>query len=113
MCRDVDDVRTFFDMHRPFQAVIEASSSYRWFHDLLSPLGEVVLAYPRRLRAIVKGRAKTDRLDAVLLAKILRASLIPTSYAQLRDLTRARARISRHKTVAKNELHALLSLREG
>src|SRR4029450_2632683 len=39
-CRDVDAVRTFFEAQRPFRAVIEASSSYRWLYELLAPLGE-------------------------------------------------------------------------
>jgi len=43
-CRDVDAVHAFFEVHRPFRAVIEASSSYRWLYGLLAPLGEVVLA---------------------------------------------------------------------
>jgi hypothetical protein len=32
-------------------------------------VGEVVLAHPLRLRAIAMARAKTDRLDAALLAR--------------------------------------------
>lgn len=101
--------------HRPFMAVVEASCGYRWLYDLLTPLGTVVLAHPRRLRAIVAGRAKTDPLDAALLARLLRAGLIPQAYvppmayAQLRELTRARARLVRHEVEAKNELHAMLA----
>ena len=116
-CRDTQRIVRFFDTHRPFQAVIEASSSYRWLYDLLSPRGEVVLAHPLRLRAIVAGRAKTDKLDAALLAKLLRGGLIPESYVppvsyqHLRELTRARARLSRQATAAKNEMHALLRRR--
>ena len=116
-CRDTSRIARFFDTHRPFRAVIEASSSYRWLYDLLSPRGEVVLAHPLRLRAIVAGRAKTDKLDAALLAKLLRAELIPSSYVppvayqHLRELTRARARLSRQATAAKNEMHALLTRR--
>jgi transposase len=116
-CRDAQRIARFFDTHRPFRAVIEASSSYRWLYDLLSPRGEVVLAHPLQLRAIVAGRAKTDKLDAALLAKLLRADLIPKSYVppvsyqHLRDLTRARARLSRQATAAKNEMHALLTRR--
>lgn len=112
-CRDVEAIRTFFSSHRPFKAVIESSCSYRWLHDLLSVLGEVVLAHPLRLRAIAAGRAKTDKLDARLLAKLLRGGLIPPAYVpppryqNLRDLTRARARLSREAARAKNELHAL------
>lgn len=115
LCADVVGIRMFFDAHRPFCAVIEATCSYRWLYDLLAPLGEVVLAHPHRLRAIVAGRAKTDKLDAALLAKLLRADLIPRAYvppepyAQLRDLTRARSRLVRHQVETKNELHALLA----
>ena len=114
-CQQVDEIFRYFSDLQPFKAVIEASGSYRWLYELLSQLGEVVLAHPRRLKAIVAGRAKTDKLDAALLAKLLRAELIPMAYipperyAQLRDLTRARARISRHETEAKNELHAILA----
>ena len=114
-CRDTDSIRAYFECRVPFKAVIEASSSYRWLYDMLSEFGEVILAHPLRLRAIVAGRAKTDKLDAKLLAKLLRADLIPTayvpprSYADLRGVTRARARLSRHMTEAKNELHALLT----
>lgn len=116
-CRDTVRIAQFFDNHRPFRAVIEASSSYRWLYDLLSPRGEVVLAHPLQLRAIVAGRAKTDKLDAALLAKLLRAGLIPqayippVSYQRLRDLTRARARLSRQAAATKNEVHALLTRR--
>ena len=114
-CEEVQAIKEFFSGLGPFRAVIEASSSYRWLYELLSPHGLVVLAHPYRLRAIVAGRAKTDKLDARLLAKLLRVGLIPTAYIPpvdyqaLRDLARARARLSREATHAKNELHALLS----
>jgi len=116
-CCKSADVARFFEKQKPFQAVIEASSSYRWLYDLLSPLGEVVLAHPLQLRAIVAGRAKTDKLDAALLAKLLRAGLIPKAYVPpkayqaLRDLARARARLSREATKAKCQMHALLTRR--
>jgi transposase len=114
-CREVEGIRAFFEVLGPFTAVIEASSSYRWLYELLEPLGDVILAHPLRLRAIVSGRAKTDKLDAALLAKLLRAGLIPPSYVPprpyhaLREITRARARLSRKRTEARNEVHALLT----
>ena len=116
-CRDVEAIRSFFEKQGAFQAVIEASGGYRWLHDLLAPLGKVVLAHALRLRAIVSGRAKTDKLDAALLGKLLRAGLIPESYVppqdyqELRDFTRGRSRLSRRMTQAKNEMHALLRAR--
>jgi len=66
-CRDEAAIVKAFRSLRPFRAVIEASSSYRWLYDLLDALGTVVLAHPLRLRAIVTARAKTDKLDAALL----------------------------------------------
>lgn len=115
LCRDAALVAETVALWRPFRAVVEASASYRWLYDLLSPMGEVVLAHPLRLRAIATARAKTDRLDAALLARLLRANLIPASYVPparyqtLRDLTRSRARLSCNATLAKNQVHALLA----
>ena len=116
-CRHPDAIVKHFRALEPFRAVIEASCSYRWLYDLLSPLGEVVLAHPYRLRAIVAARAKTDKLDAALLAKLLRADLIPQAYVppepiqQLRDVTRGRARLTWLATQAKNQVQTLLRAR--
>ena len=113
-CSRPERIVEYFLEHRPFRAVIEASCFYRWLYDLLRPHGEVVLAHPLRLRAIWSGRAKTDKLDARVLADLLRAELIPESYVPperyqaLRDLTRARARLVRGRTKAQNGLHFLL-----
>ena len=113
--RKTEAIESFFKKQAPFKAVIEATCSYRWLYDLISPFGEVKLAHPLKLRAIVSGRAKTDKLDSAMLAKLLRAGMIPEAYIPparyqgLRDLTRARARLSRKATEAKNELHALLA----
>jgi transposase len=114
-CSDVDKILRHMDHYRPFRAVIEASGCYRWLYDALAPMGDVVLAHPLRLKAIVAGRAKTDKLDAQLLARLLKTDLIPTAYVppdryqRLRDLTRFRIRLVQHRTEAKNELHALLA----
>jgi transposase len=113
-CQEEGRIAEFFENIRPFRAVIEASTSYRWLYDLLSPMGEVVLAHPLKLRAIVSARAKTDKLDSALLARLLRGGLIPRAYVAperyqvLRDLTRARARLSYQATSAKNQVHAQL-----
>ena len=77
-----------------FRTVIEACGTYRWLYDLLRPHGTVLLAHPMRLRAMIQRRTKTDKLDAQLLANLLRINQIPLAYIppepyqQLRDLTR-------------------------
>jgi len=97
-----------------FRAVIEASATYRWLYDLLRPHGTVLLAHPFRLRAMVQRRAKTDKLDAQLLANLLRIDQIPLAYIppepyhQLRELVRRRARLGRELAEAKIQLRALL-----
>lgn len=115
--KEEESFLSLFHGYQPFTAVIEASGSFRWLYDLLAPLGSVIVAHPLRLRAIWSGRAKTDALDAKVLADLLRADLIPVSYVpsepyqRLREITRARARIVQDRTHAKNQLSHLLSKR--
>jgi transposase len=98
-----------------FRAVIEASGTYRWLYDLLRPYGAVLLAHPFRLRAMIQRRSKTDKLDAQLLANLLRINQIPLAYIppepfqQLREVTRCRIRLSRGQAEAKIRLRALLA----
>src|SRR6185295_18140635 len=114
-CSQVSEIAGAFERLRPFRAVIEATRAYRWLFKLLSPLGTVLLAHPFRLRAMVQRRSKTDRLDAQLLANLLRINQIPLAYIppehyqQLRDVTRHRARLSRQAAAAKNQLRGLLA----
>jgi transposase len=114
-CEDTDAIRQAVKTLGPFRAVIEATGTYRWLYDLLRPYGTVVLAHPLRLRAMIQRRSKTDKLDAQLLANLLRINQIPLAYIppepfqQLRDLTRTRARLVQEQAVAKIKLRALLA----
>jgi transposase len=75
----------------------------------------VVVANTRKLRAITDARAKTDRLDARALAKLLMTGLLEPVWTPdersraLRRLTNRRERIVRARTRAKNEAHGVLS----
>ena len=114
-CEDTEAIRDAVKKLGAFRAVIEASGTYRWLYDLLRPYGTVVLAHPLRLRAMVQRRSKTDKLDAQLLANLLRINQIPLAYIppepyqQLRDLTRCLARLRQEQAVAKIKLRALLA----
>jgi transposase len=114
-CEDTEAIRQMVEGLAPFRAVIEASGTYRWLYDLLRPYGTVLLAHPLRLRAMVQRRTKTDKLDAQLLANLLRINQIPLAYIppepyqQLRDLTRNRARLVRDQAEVKIKLRALLA----
>jgi transposase len=114
-CQDTAAILQAVEGIKPFRAVIEATGTYRWLYDLLSPQGSVLLAHPLRLRAMIQRRAKTDKLDAQLLASLLRIDQIPLAYIpaknyqQLRDLTRCRARLIRGQAKGKINLRALLA----
>jgi len=114
-CEDTATIVKVVKALGSFRAVIEASATYRWLYDLLQPYGTILLAHPFRLRVMVQRRSKTDKLDAQLLANLLRINQIPLAYIppepyqQLRELTRRRARLGRELAAAKIHLRALLA----
>jgi transposase len=114
-CATADEVRSYFEELRPFRAVIEATGTYRWLLKLLSPLGTILLAHPLRLRAMLQRRSKTDRLDAALLADLLRINQLPLAHIpsdqhqMLRDITRHHSRLVHGQVEVKNLLRWLLA----
>jgi transposase len=73
-----------------------------------------VLASPSKTKAIAWARIKSDRVDARILAHLLRADLIPESYVppkeirEMRELIRHRASIVKVRTMVKNRAHAIV-----
>ena len=47
-CQDSQAIVAALRELQPFRAVIEATGTYRWLYDLLSPFGTVLLAHPLR-----------------------------------------------------------------
>ncbi len=100
----------------PCSGVVEAGFSWFWIYQTLEELGiQMTLAHPHKLRAIAEAKIKTDRLDAAILAQLLRAQLIPSVYVpspETRDqkrLWRERVWLVRMNTRLKNRIHRLLS----
>jgi transposase len=85
------------------------------FAVLAAKLDTVVLAHPKRVRAIAAARIKTDRIDATIWAHLARADLLPIAYAppvevrELRELVRHRAKRVRERTRHKNRVHRVLA----
>lgn len=103
-------------LHCRLQGVMEATCNYYWLQQELSRLGcEVILAHPRKTRAIADAKVKNDRLDANILCDLLRANLIPQSYIPseeirlLRELVRQHIRLVQMRTQIKNQIHSLLT----
>ncbi len=97
-------------------AVLESTGNWSYMYDILAAqLERVELAHPKGVRAIAAARVKTDRIDATILAHLLRTNLLPTSYAaplptrELRDITRHRSKLVRERTRHKNRIHRVLS----
>jgi transposase len=81
LCVEPDRIVTFFGDLGPFQAVMQATSSYEWLFKLLDPLAErVLLAHPKKLRVIAESTRKSDKLDAQVLAEFLALDMIPEAY---------------------------------
>src|SRR6266704_3611655 len=100
---------------------IEATTGWRWVWRELSGRGfDVRLAEPVQARGLLGRRrsAKTDRLDARWLARLLAKEMLPASWIppeeiqQLRDRTRLRKALAEDRRRWGQRLHAFL-LHEG
>jgi transposase len=108
--------------HGRVEAVaIEATTGWRWVWRELSQRGfDVRLAEPVQARGLLGRRrsAKTDRLDARWLARLLAREMLPQSWIppaeiqQLRDRTRLRKALAEDRRRWAQRLHAYL-LHEG
>lgn len=96
------------------EAVIEATSNYYRIYETLSQHLEVTVANPLEMTWIAESAQKTDRIDAMKLAELLRVDMVAESYVppdelrRYRQLTRGRQQLVEHRTTWKNEVHSLL-----
>ena len=101
--------------YRPLEVVVETSPSWPWLYDLLNrPECRFVLAHAKKLRAIAESNHKNDAIDAVLLARMQLARLIPEVYCkpvsqrEQATLIRHRARLVRMRSSSASRIHAEL-----
>lgn len=100
---------------KPWRGVVEAGPNWGWIYDTLTRLGvEMIVAHPRKLKAIADAKIKNDEIDARMLAHLLRSNLIPSVYVPSRDvreqkmLWRERTWLVRLNVRLKNRIHQLL-----
>src|SRR4029077_5961701 len=73
------------------------------------------LVHPLQCKAIASARLKNDKVDAAILAQLLRAALLPAAWnaapavRQLRAMLRHRAQLVRLRTLLRNRIHAVLA----
>ncbi len=94
---------------------LEATSNAWHLYDMLVPLvASVTVANPMQVALIAKTRVKTDPRDALTLARLLAAGMLPSvwvppvSVRELRALGNHRSRLIKQRTQARNRLRAVL-----
>lgn len=96
-------------------AVLEATRNWTVMHDWLEEhSAEVVLAHPMKVKAIAEAKIKTDKIDATILAELLRCDLIPRAHVSspaarvIKRILRHRIFLVRVRTMLKNRIHDLM-----
>jgi transposase len=99
------------------RVVFEASMNWHWLYEVLEQamLGEhITLANPFKTRIIAEAQVKTDKIDARILALLLRAGLISSVHIpcketrQRKEVLRQRCFFVRQRTMLRNRIHRLL-----
>jgi transposase len=111
------DLRDVLEGLEPGTGVaFEAAYGWGWLADLLEQLQlEAHLVHPSACKAIASARLKNDKVDARMLAHLLRADLLPEAWIapgavrDLRALLRHRASLVRMRTALRNRIHAQLA----
>jgi len=106
------------DLRPEDEVAVEATTNTWAVVDLLRPfVARVVVSNPLQTRAIASAKVKTDKIDARVLADLLRCRYLPEVWqpeAQTRlwrRLTHRRSSLVADRTGMKNRLHAVLAER--
>ena len=96
-------------------AVLEAGRNWTIMHDWLEEeVDEVKLAHPKKVKAIAEAKIKTDKIDATILAHLLRADLIPEAYVPtketrvIKNILRQRMFFVKLSSMTKNRIHNII-----
>ena len=98
------------------KVAIEASTSGIFAYEYLDERGiEVHLAHPVYVKPFAKKHVKTDKVDARVLAQLLRMDYLPESYVPGKEIRDQIVMIQHHASLVplrtiKNRIHALLAI---
>lgn len=100
---------------QPIYAALESMNGARFVHDTLEEQGwHVELADAQKVKGLAPLAAKTDRIDAYVLAELARRDLVPAIWLLApgvraeRELARFRLHLVRHRSALKARIHASL-----
>ena len=104
----------FHSLGSEHKAVVESTSNWYWLSDLLRDGGiDLVLAHAKYIKAISYAKVKTDKVDSLTLAQLLRMNLIPVAHQiapelrAFRDLMRTRLHLVHKRISSINSIHRL------
>ncbi|MGA8805664.1 MAG: IS110 family transposase, partial [Solirubrobacterales bacterium] len=99
----------------PVRAAIESMTGARFVHDTLERHGwEVEIADAQKVKGLAPLAAKTDRIDARVLAVLSHRDLVPAIWLPdprvrgERELARFRLHLVKHRSQLKNRIHSAL-----
>jgi|SRR5438128_1657185 len=104
-------------VERGLRVAIEAGGQTAWIHDVLMEVGvkQVHVVHPLKVKWIAESKKKTDRVDAELLAHLLRIGGLPEPVhmpsarsRELRGLLQARRQLVQMRTKLINVVRGLL-----
>ena len=100
------------------QAALEATTNCWAVTDVLRPhVAKVIVSNPMATKAIAQAKVKTDKVDALVLAQLLRCDFLPEVWPpdeatrRLRKLTGRRAALVGQRTAMRNRVHSVLAMR--
>jgi transposase len=102
-------------LNGPCKGVIETTYNWEKMYDELSEIGIAMqVAHAFKLRVIAESQIKNDKRDSLMLAKLLKADMIPAIYIpskairQVRNIIRERVFLVSKRTSFKNRVHVTL-----
>jgi transposase len=97
---------------------LEATTNCWAVADVLRPhVGRVLVSNPMATKAIAQAKVKTDKVDAHVLAQLLRCDFLPEVWQpdedtrKLRELTGRRSALVGQRTAMRNRIHSVLAMR--
>lgn len=99
--------------------VVMEATTHVWAVDrvLSKHVAKVVVSNPMLTKAIACSTVKTDKVDAKVLAQLLRSNFLPTVWkpdeetSRLREISSRRARVVRQRTQIINRIRSVLAIR--
>lgn len=117
---EISNKRTNFEqlfkrLNGPCKGVIETTYNWEKMYDELSAIGfNMQVAHAYKLRVIAESQIKNDKRDSLMLAKLLKADMIPAIYIPskeirlVRNIIRERVYLVSKRTSFKNRVHVTL-----